>query len=97
MSGLYDPVSFSSLTPSATYLVEVEHQIQLTHIPKESVQYLHKEVYSLQVCELVIIRIDASAEEQPCVPPVHNLGHVAELDKVGLVLLVAGGDEAVDL
>jgi hypothetical protein len=47
-------------------------------------------MYSLQICQLVIIRIDASAEEQACVPAVHDLV-VAELDKVGLVFLVAGG------
>ena len=54
-------------------------------------------MYRLQIRQLVIICIDARAEEQACVPPVHDLGHVAELDKVGLVLLVARGYEAVHL
>jgi len=33
-----------------TNLVEIEDQIQLTHIPEELIKNLHEEVYSLQVC-----------------------------------------------
>jgi hypothetical protein len=51
---------------------------------------------SLQIRQLVIIRVDARAEEEACVPSVHDLV-IAELDEVALVLLVAGRDEAVDL
>jgi hypothetical protein len=54
-------------------------------------------VYSLKVCELVVVCIDACAEEEPGVSAIDNLGHVAEFDKVGLMLLVAGRDKAVDL
>jgi hypothetical protein len=54
-------------------------------------------MYRLQIRQLVIIRVDAGAEEEARVPPVDDLGHVAELDEVGLVFLVAGGDEAVYL
>jgi hypothetical protein len=50
----------------------------------------------LEVGELVVVGVDARAEEEPRVAPVDELV-VAELDEVGLVLLVAGGDEAVDL
>lgn len=46
--------------------------------------------------ELVVVCVDAGAEEEPCVAAVDNLV-VAELDEVGLVFLVSGGDEAVDL
>jgi hypothetical protein len=53
-------------------------------------------VYGLQIRQLVIIRIDAGAEEQARVPSVHDLV-VAELDEIRLVLLVAGRDEAVHL
>jgi len=53
-------------------------------------------VNGLQVRQLVIVRIDARAEEEACVPPVDDLV-IAELDEVGLVFLVSGGDEAVDL
>jgi hypothetical protein len=80
-----------------TNLVEIKHQIQLTHIPKEGIQDLDKEMYSLQIRQLVIVRIDACAEEEASIAAVHNFGHVAELDKVGLVFLVARGDEAMDL
>jgi hypothetical protein len=85
------------LVPVSTHLVEIEHQIQLAHIPKEGIQDLHKEMYGLQIRQFVVIRIDAGAEEQARIPSVHNLGHVSKLDKVGLVLLVSRGDEAVDL
>lgn len=87
----------STLAPSTTHLVEVEHQIQLAHVPKERIQHLDEEVYRLQVRQFVVVCIDARAEEQPCVPSIHDLGHIAELDEVGLVLLVARRDQAVDL
>jgi hypothetical protein len=50
----------------------------------------------LQVGELVVVGVDAGAEEEPRVAPVDDLV-VTELDEVGLVFLVARGDEAVDL
>lgn len=49
-----------------------------------------------QVREFVVVGVDADAEEEPRVPPVDDL-EVPEFDEVGLVFLVAGGDEAVDL
>ena len=52
---------------------------------------------SLEVGELVIIGIDTGTEEETGVAAVHDLGSLAELDEVGLVFLVARGDEAVDL
>jgi hypothetical protein len=48
-------------------------------------------MYSLQVRQLVIVRVDAGAEEEACVSPVDDFV-IAELDEVGLVFLVAGGD-----
>jgi hypothetical protein len=54
-------------------------------------------MYRLQIRQLIIIRIDAGAKEQPRISSVHNLGHVSKLDEVGLVLLVSRGNEAVDL
>ena len=53
-------------------------------------------MYRLQIRQLVVVRVDAHAKEQPRVPPVHYLQR-AKLDEVGLVLLIARGDEAVDL
>ena len=49
-----------------------------------------------EVRELVVVGVDADAEEEARVPPVDDLER-AELDEVGLVLLVAGRDEPVDL
>ena len=50
---------------------------------------------SLKVSQLVVVRIDAGAEEQARIAPIHDL-HAAELDEVGLVLLVARRDQPVD-
>jgi len=79
-----------------TYLVEVKHQIQFTHIPKETVQHLHEEVNRFQVRQFVIVGVHARTEEEARVAPIDDLV-VAELDKVGLVFLIARGDEAVNL
>jgi hypothetical protein len=83
--------------PHITYLIKVKHQIQLTNIPKKRIQHLNKEMYRFKIRQLVVICIHARAEEEAGVPAVHNLGHVAEFDEVGLVFLVARGDEAVHL
>lgn len=53
-------------------------------------------MYGLEIRQLVVIGVDADAEEEAGVAAVDDL-QVAELDEVGLVLLVAGGDQAVDL
>lgn len=45
--------------------------------------------------ELVVVCVDAGAEEEASVAAIDDLV-VAEFDKVGLVLLVTRGDEAVD-
>jgi hypothetical protein len=54
-------------------------------------------MYSFQVRQLVIVCVNACAEEEAGVTTVYDLGHVAELDEVGLVFLVARGYEAVNL
>ena len=53
-------------------------------------------MYSLEVRKLIVIGVNAGAEEEPGIAAVDDL-IVAELDEVGLVLLVARCDEAVDL
>lgn len=50
----------------------------------------------LEKGELVVVCVYAGAEEEAGVPPVDDLV-VTELDKVGLIFLVAGRYEAVDL
>lgn len=79
-----------------THLVEIKHQIQLTHIPKEAIQHLDKKVYSLEVRELIIIRIDAHAEEQPRISPIHH-AVLPELHEIRLVLLVPRRNQSVHL
>ena len=53
-------------------------------------------MYGFQIRQLVIVCVNADAEEEARVPPVDYLQR-AEFDEVGLVLLVSGGNEAVDL
>lgn len=77
-------------------LVEVEDEVELADVAEEGVEDLDEEVDGLEVGELVVVCVDAGAEEEAGVAAVDDLV-VAELDKVGLVLLVAGGDKAVDL
>lgn len=81
----------------STNLIEVEHQIQFADVPEERVQHLDEKVDGLEVGELVVVGVDACTEEQPCVSAIHDLGSIPELDKVGLVLLVARRNQAVDL
>ena len=56
----------------AAYLVKVEHQVQFTHIAKELIQHLYKEMYRFQVCELVVIGVYAHAEEQSGIAAVNH-------------------------
>lgn len=79
------------------YLVEIEHQVQLTNIAKERIKHFYEEMYSLQIRKLIVIRIDTCAEEETRITTVDDLGGISELDEVGLVLLVARSYEAVDL
>lgn len=46
-----------------TYLVEVEHQIQLAYITEEVVQNLNKEMNAFKVCELIVCDIHTHGEE----------------------------------
>jgi hypothetical protein len=78
------------------HLIEVKHQVQLAHIPKEAIQDLNEEVYCFQIRQFIVVRIYAGAEEEACIPPVDDLV-VAELDEVRLVFLISGSDQAVDL
>lgn len=96
LARLLDLAGQEDLVQDCVDLVEVEDQVQLAYVAEEGVEDLDEEVDGLEVGQLVVVGVDAGAEEQARVPSVDNLV-VAELDKVGLVFLVAGGDEAVDL
>ena len=50
----------------------------------------------LKVCQLIIIRVYARAEEQSGVSAVYDLRGAAEFDEVRLVFLIAWGNKAVD-
>ena len=77
-------------------LVEVEDEIQLAYVAEELIQHFDEEVDGFQIGQLVVVGVDAGAEEESGVATVDDLAAAAELDEVGLVFLVAGGDEAVD-
>lgn len=96
LARLLDLAGEEHLVEDGVDLVEVEDEIELADVAEEGVEHLDEEVDGLEVGELVVVCVDAGAEEEPRVAAVDDLV-VAELDKVGLVLLVARGDEAVDL
>lgn len=80
---------------TATHLVEIEDQIQFTHIAEEGIENLDKEVYRLQISQLVVVGVDTYAEEQSGVASVDYLQR-AEFDEIGLVLLIARGDKPMN-
>lgn len=45
-------------------LVEIENQIQFTDVAEELIQHFDKEVNGLEVGELVVVCVDAGAEEE---------------------------------
>jgi len=71
-------------------LVKIENQVELAHVAEEGVQDLNKEVDGFEVSELVVVGVDADAEEEASVAAVDDLV-VSELNKVGLVLLIPRG------
>jgi hypothetical protein len=76
--------------------VEVKDEVQLANVAEEGVKDLDEEVDGLEVGELVVVGVDAGAEEEARVAAVDDLV-VPVLDKVGLVLLVARRHESVYL
>jgi len=96
LASLLDLAREEDLVQDGVDLVEVEDEVELAHVAEEGVEHLDEEVDGLEVGQLVVVGVDARAEEEPRVPPVHQLV-VAELDKVGLVLLVARRHESVHL
>ena len=96
LGGLLDLTGEEDLVEDGVDLVEVEDEVELADVAEEGVEDLDEEVDRLEVGQLVIVGVDAGAEEEAGVPPVDDLV-VAELDEVGLVFLVAGRYEAVNL
>jgi len=81
----------------STHLVEIKHQIQFTNVSEKLIQHFDKEMDRLQVCEFVVVGVYACAKEQTGVAAVDYFGGAAEFYEIGLVFLVAGGHETVDL
>lgn len=96
LARLLDLAGEEDLVKNGVHLVKVEDEVELADVAEEGVEDLDEEVDGLEKRELVVVCVDAGAEEEAGVAAVDDLV-VAELDEVGLVLLVAGGDEAVDL
>ncbi|KYK59307.1 hypothetical protein DCS_00437 [Drechmeria coniospora] len=96
LARLLDLASQEDLVQDGVDFVKVEYEIELADIAEEGVEHLDEEVDGLEKGELVVVGVDAGAEEEAGVATVDNLV-VAELDEIGLVLLVAGSDEPVDL
>lgn len=61
--------------------MEIEYQVQLADIAEVVIQDLHKQMYALQVCQLIISNIDAEAEEQPSIPAVDDLVALELIEK----------------
>ena len=62
----------------STHLVEVEHQVELTDVAEELIQYLHKVVDGLKIAEVVVLKVKTEAEVQTSISSVDNL-EVTEL------------------
>lgn len=92
----FNLASEEDLVEDGIDLVEVEDEIELADVAKEGVEDLDEEVNGLEVGELVVVCVHADAKEEAGVAAVDDFV-VAKLDKVGLVFLVAGRHEAVDL
>ena len=56
----------------STHLVEVEHQVELTDVAEELIQYLHKVVDGLKIAEVVVLEVKTEAEIQTSVSLVHQ-------------------------
>lgn len=80
-----------------THLVKPKDNIELANIAKERIEDLDEEVNRLEICQFVVVVVDADAEEKPRVPPVHYPVCATELDKIGLMFLISRRNEAVNL
>ncbi|RUP48067.1 hypothetical protein BC936DRAFT_144997 [Jimgerdemannia flammicorona] len=75
------PPNMSYFNEKPTDLIEIKNQIELAYIAEEGIQNLHEKVNSLEIGELVVVRVDADAKEEAGVAAVDDLV-VAELDRM---------------
>ena len=71
LARLLDLAREEHLVEHSAHLVEVEHEIQLAHILKVRVEDFDKQVDRLEVCQLVVLCVDARAEVQARIPAIH--------------------------
>lgn len=76
-------------------LVEIKDQIEFANSLKVCVEGFNKQMYCLQHCQLIIIKVTADSEIKPCITSVNNLVR-AELNEVCL-LCITTYNQAVDL
>ena len=55
-----------------TYLVEIEHQIQFTHIVEVFIQHLNKIVNGFKVTQVIIINVHTNAKIETSVSSVYD-------------------------
>lgn len=89
MARLSDLPGKKHLVHNSVYFIEVEHKIKLAHVVEVLVQHLDKVVYGLEVVQVVVAHVDTDAEVEAGVAAVDDL-EVAELDKVGVLLVTYG-------
>ena len=53
--------------------MEIEHQIQLTDVTEEMIQYLHKQMNTFKVSQLVVRDVDTHWEEKARVTSIDDL------------------------
>ncbi|CEF88198.1 unnamed protein product [Fusarium graminearum] len=95
LTRLFDLACQEHLVEDSIDLVEVEDKVKLADVSEKGIEDLDEEVNGLEECEFVIVCVDAGAEEETGIATIDDLV-VTELDKVGLVFLIAGRNEAVD-
>lgn len=81
LAGFLKLASNENLIQYIVGLVEIEYQIQLAYTAKIAVEYLNKMMDDFKDFKLVVIGINAHAEIEAGIPPVHNLV-TSPLDKV---------------
>lgn len=69
--------------------MEVEDQIQFTHIPKISVQHLHKVMHQLQSDQLIITAVNAHDKVKTGIALVHHLQHAERLPTADMLVNTA--------
>jgi hypothetical protein len=63
---------FPAIYQEFWYLVEVENQIQLTHITEELIQNLNKEMNTFKICQLIVRDVHTHGEEETSIPTINH-------------------------